>query len=166
MRQLKNTKNLAKCLEYYNKGIELFPYHFGFYANRAIAYQNADQHENAIKDFKKAILLNPNSPGNHFHLGMYAANEGYYAEAIISLSIYILLENDTERSVTALSTLEQLCDLTFEAKSKQINWNEETDYFEKLNEEILNNLRFCVNILVKIFIFFYFCNSRQPRASL
>ena len=28
------------------------------------------------------------------------------------------------------------------------------------------NLRFCVNILVKIFIFFYFCNSRQPRASL
>lgn len=131
-------KNLEKCLEYYNKGLELFPNHYGFYANRAIAYQNANQYENAIKDFKKAILMNPSTPGNHFHLGMYAAHEGHYSEAIISLSTYLLLEYNTERSATALGTLEQLCDLTFEPKSKKIVWDEESDFFEKLNVAILD----------------------------
>ncbi len=129
-------RKFDKAIEVFDKALKLFPYNSSLYSNRGYTYENAEKYTEAVKNYKRAIQLNPNSAGNHYHLGMLAANDGLYAEAILSLTTFILLENNTERAQKALHTMEQISDLTFDAKPKNIDWEYEPDYFEKLNQSI------------------------------
>ena len=126
------------AIKTYNKGIELFPFHYGLYSNRGYSYENAKKHEKAIEDYKQAILFHPNFAGAHNQLGIYAAKEGYYTEAFLSLMTLILLEPDSERSQKALIILEQIADLSYEEKGSNIDWIINQDNFDKLNAAIKN----------------------------
>lgn len=129
-------RQFDKALEVYNKGIELFPYCYGLYSNRGYSYENAEKHNESVKDYMKALVLNPSSAISHFHLGMYAAHEGMYAEAILSLTTYLLLDPGSQRAQEALVTIEQLSDLSFVPKPKNLIWSEDVDGFEAINKAI------------------------------
>ena len=145
-------RQFEKALEVYNKGIALFPFHHGLYSNRGFSYENAEKFTEAARDYKKAILLNPTYAGNHYHLGMLAAHDGMYTEALLSLLTYILLEPKSQRAQEALITIEQISDLSFNAKAKNIDWEEDADNFDKLNQAIKNKTSVDKNVKLKFTI--------------
>ena len=51
--------DLSRAINDYSMGIELNPNHGDFYINRARAYADAKQNENAILDYQKYLLMKP-----------------------------------------------------------------------------------------------------------
>lgn len=121
-----------QAVKTYNKGIELYPYHFGLYVNRGVAYENAKQFDLAVADFKKAIQLNPSFAGTHFHLGKIITNHHLYSEGILSLLTYILIEPNTDLARQALNIIEDIASGSYSPEYENNG--------EILGDETLENL--------------------------
>jgi tetratricopeptide (TPR) repeat protein len=61
--------------------IKLFPY-FGFYINRGIRYAEGEEHEQAIKDFNKAVELNSEYAVAYYNRGVSYTDLGKHTQAL------------------------------------------------------------------------------------
>lgn len=55
--------------------------------NLAVAYYEMADYENSIKEFKKAIQINPNKSEIHWNLGTVYLSMGRFDEAIKNMKI-------------------------------------------------------------------------------
>jgi tetratricopeptide (TPR) repeat protein len=79
-------------IEYYTKAIELDTKYASAYYNRAIAYQNINNLEEAIQDYSKAIDHNPQYAPAFINCGNIYQNLGKFKEAIQDYSKAIELD--------------------------------------------------------------------------
>ena len=61
-------KNYKKAIEYYSTAIRLKPDFVKAYANRAFAYENINNFQKSILDYKKAIEINNSDPNLYNYL--------------------------------------------------------------------------------------------------
>ena len=79
-----------KALEIYTQSIEKYPTDAESYYNRGDEYRKQEKHKLALKDFKRAVELNPKQYSAHLALAQYAINQERVAEAMLSLGYCVL----------------------------------------------------------------------------
>ncbi|MGB8190996.1 MAG: tetratricopeptide repeat protein, partial [Chitinophagaceae bacterium] len=94
----------GQAVKIYSEGIKKFPESYLLYFNRGITNYMQKETEDAIGDFKKAIEFNPNHASSHQSLAysIYAKNK---IAAIMSLSVFLLLEPEGQRATKNLKIL-------------------------------------------------------------
>ncbi len=75
--------NIAKTLEYYNSGLELYPEHYEAWFNLGNIYAVYEDYYSAVDAYEHAIKYNPNYVLARMNLGIiYSENLGLFDEAI------------------------------------------------------------------------------------
>lgn len=115
---LDNLNRFDEAIEIFNKAIKMFPYNFELFFNRAITYYKADKFKEAVKDFQRSIEINYYYSSPHLHLGMICAKHGKYAQAMLCLETFLMIESNTSRSQDALSVLSQISNASYETIEK------------------------------------------------
>jgi tetratricopeptide (TPR) repeat protein len=76
------SKDFKGAVEKYTKAIEADPNNAVYYANRAAAYSQLQEHESAVYDAKKALQVNPNYSKAYSRLGHAEFCLGNYDNAV------------------------------------------------------------------------------------
>lgn len=75
--------NMAKTLEYYNKGLDLYPGHYEAWFNLGNIYAVYEDYYSAVNAYKNAIEHNPKFVMARMNLGIvYSEDLGFFDEAI------------------------------------------------------------------------------------
>lgn len=90
-----------KAIEAYKAGIKVKPDFALIYFNLAVTYMNLKKPEEAKKNLKKSVQLNPNHPSSHLGLGELFYSTNYKTPALFAVSRFLILEPRTERSDAA-----------------------------------------------------------------
>ncbi|KAN0063721.1 Small glutamine-rich tetratricopeptide repeat-containing protein 2 [Thecaphora frezii] len=77
-----SSKDYGAAIEAYGKAIELNPKSPVYYSNRAAAFSQIGQHEQAIEDAKKASQIDPNFGKAYSRLGHALFSSGRFSEAV------------------------------------------------------------------------------------
>lgn len=122
-----------KAIEVYKKGLQFAPYYYLLNFNIALTYSRMEKYDSAIIYAKRAIDCNFLHASSHYLLGlMYAENE-MYAQAMMPLQIFLLLENNSSRSENAVVTLSKLCQINEQKEQKKFSINKEDMIFDEIN---------------------------------
>lgn len=96
-----------KAIEVFNQGIERFPYNALLYFNRAVTYMKMEKYEKTLADLKHSVALNPFHASSHYHLSKFALQEGDYSKALMSATVYYLIEPSSSRANELLLLLDK-----------------------------------------------------------
>ena len=116
--QFKN-KNYSSAIEYYTRGIEFNSSEPVLYSNRATCYKLLGKYKESVRDYKKAIQLNPRNTKNLKKLS----------------AVYLILGNFGEAQIL----LQKCCNLDPYDSSYQYDLNRAkkmVDDYEKINEKV------------------------------
>lgn len=97
-----------KAIEAYKAGIKISPNMGMLHFNLAITYRNTGKLEEARTSLKKSVALNPTHPGSHLVLGNTFLNGGYRTPALLAIGRFLVLEPNSERSLDAYKTFQEL----------------------------------------------------------
>lgn len=89
--------NYTKAIDLINHAIKIVPNSPLYYNNLAMIYQTIDNEEESIKNFKKALELNPNYENAHlayYNLGVYYKDNGDFGKAVNNFTQAINLKKD------------------------------------------------------------------------
>ncbi len=103
-----DTKQPEKSLEIYLKGVEEYPANSLLHFNLGITLLGLGRQDEAIEYLKKAIDLDIYHTSSHYYLGKTLADQGRFAPAFITLSMFVLLENNGQRSVEIIKMLQSI----------------------------------------------------------
>ena len=121
-------KKMDLSIEAYTRGIKKFPKAYNLYYNRALVYTKLNKHKESIEDLKMAVTCYSGHAASHYHLGLYAFNEGHYTEAAMSLITNLFLDPTSDYANHTLVLLENISSGSAEEVSKNFNWDEEDDF--------------------------------------
>ena len=75
--------NMAKTLDYYKKGLQLYPGHYEAWFNLGNIYAVYEDYYSAVDAYKNAIAYNPKFVMARMNLGIvYSEDLGFFDEAI------------------------------------------------------------------------------------
>ncbi|MEO8146970.1 MAG: hypothetical protein ABI723_04995 [Bacteroidia bacterium] len=129
--------SLDKAIASYDEGIKRFPYHYKYYFEKGVAYAVHNKDSLAVQCFQKAIRLNPLHAGSHFQLAVLAMRNNKFVEALLSFQMFLLIENTSKRSVSALGNIEKIAGGEYKVnKDSVIDIVYGNDHFEDIDEII------------------------------
>lgn len=108
-----------EALEVYDEGLAQYPKSHQMQFNKAVTYFKLEQFDKCLKLLQQNLELNPVHAGTHYLLGLLAAQEGYYTQAVLSLNTFLILEPVSDRSITALTILESVANGTYDKSGKK-----------------------------------------------
>lgn len=94
-----------EALTAYTRGISDSPYLAKLHFNKGITHYRLKQYNQAIACFQRTLAINPYHSGAHYVLAVMALQQGELVPATLSMSAFLMLENNTQRSLDGLSTL-------------------------------------------------------------
>lgn len=97
-----------KAIEIYKKTLNEYGEHYLIYFNMGVVYYKTNDFENAKDAFIRGIENYPYHASSHLLLGYLMKDMGQRIPAILSLHYFLLLEQDSDRAVTAYNTLQTL----------------------------------------------------------
>ena len=97
-----------KAVKAYQAGIKRFPDDGQLRYNIAVTYLTLNKSEDAKKNLKESVRLNPNHPSSHLGLGQLFQKEEYRIPALLAFARFLVLEPNSPRSLAALRTLRDL----------------------------------------------------------
>ncbi|HEX8491849.1 MAG TPA: tetratricopeptide repeat protein [Pyrinomonadaceae bacterium] len=97
-----------KAIEAYKAGIKIRPDFALLYFNLAITYLNQKKPDEAKKNLKRSVQLNPNHASSHLRLGELFYITNYKTPALFAVSRFLILEPRTERSVEAYKIFREI----------------------------------------------------------
>jgi tetratricopeptide (TPR) repeat protein len=89
-----------KAVEVYKQGIKLAPDHAMLYYNLALTSARLSDFDEARKNLKKAVYLNPNHPSSHVALAQVFHKMGYKTPALFAVMRFLVVESRSRRSAT------------------------------------------------------------------
>ncbi|KAI3649546.1 hypothetical protein MP228_005178 [Amoeboaphelidium protococcarum] len=105
--QLLVEKKYSEAIEQYGKAIELDASNPVYYSNRAAAYSQLGQHENAIKDCECAIAIDEKFVKAYSRMGLAYYSLGKYEDAVKAYEKSLELDPSNEVTKNSLSTARQ-----------------------------------------------------------
>ncbi|KAF9902272.1 hypothetical protein EC991_005067 [Linnemannia zychae] len=99
-----NEKEYAEAIRLYGEAIVLNPKNAVYYANRAAAYSQMGDHQNAIKDSLKAAEVDPSYSKAYSRLGHAYFSVGNYKEAVTAYEKGLTLEPNNATMKSSLAT--------------------------------------------------------------
>jgi uncharacterized protein len=106
--------NYQQSILIYKEAIHKFPKNYLLFFNLGLTHIYEDEINNAVTCFRSSVDLNPFHASGHYFLGLSAAGQGRYVPAFLSLSMFLILENDSERSTNAIQVLEEMSGGSYE----------------------------------------------------
>ncbi|KAF9350912.1 hypothetical protein BGX34_000915 [Mortierella sp. NVP85] len=97
-------KDYAEAVRLYGLAINLNPNNAVYYANRAAAYSQMGDHQNAIKDSLKAAEVDPKYSKAYSRLGHAYFSVGKYKEAVTAYEKGLELEPENQTMKSSLAT--------------------------------------------------------------
>lgn len=131
---------IDRALEILNKGIIEYPKSQYLYYAKATAYEANNDFQSALDNFKLAVQANIGYHGAHLQLGLYAAREGNYTEALLSFMTCILIDSNGEQANSIVSEMENIANGSYDPEPKNIILSKTGDDFEDLNLLIVNKI--------------------------
>ncbi|KAG0216146.1 hypothetical protein BGX33_000410 [Mortierella sp. NVP41] len=99
-----NEKEYAEAIRLYGEAIVLNPKNAVYYANRAAAYSQMGDHQNAITDSLKAAEVDPSYSKAYSRLGHAYFSVGKYKEAVTAYEKGLALEPNNATMKSSLAT--------------------------------------------------------------
>ncbi|MCH4824248.1 tetratricopeptide repeat protein [Gramella lutea] len=131
--------NSAKAIETYRQGLEEYPVSAPMLVNLAIVLEESGKIEEALKIYKKAIIINPLEKKAHIRLGQLAYGQQKMAQALMAFDMALLLDPDGANSFSILKSLNELVSKRNENQPDgDIIISKDEDLFQEL-DLILNN---------------------------
>lgn len=143
----------AKAVEVYTEAIDRFPMSYDLYYNRSVVHIAAEQYNEAYNDLKRSLEINPFHPGSHLALADLTLNEKQFAQSLMAIAFYLMLEPTTQRANDNLVKYNSAVSENIELQPKGLKF-ENQDAFAKANRliESYAALRNDYDIPVKITI--------------
>lgn len=141
-----------KSLATYNKGIEEYPKNHLLYYSKAGSLEKQEKYQEALENYKLSAQANMNHHSSHLQLGLYAAREGHFAEAMLSFMTCLLTEPNGDKSSSIVSFLEEMADGSYTPEKRNVNLSYKGDDFEDLNLLIINKIALQSKYKVKLSI--------------
>ena len=89
-----------KAVSFFEKALETYPFNYAIMFNLGLAYYNHKDYDKATTQFFKILAIDPFHPGSHLNLGRMAAGQGKRTHALLSLGLYMGVNNkDHDRLV-------------------------------------------------------------------
>ncbi|TAG02700.1 MAG: tetratricopeptide repeat protein [Cytophagia bacterium] len=110
-----------KAIKNYQMGIKLYPNYFMLHFNLGITYLRQNKVKEGENSLRQAITLYSSYPSAHYYLGWIANKRGDKIQTILAMSHYILLENQSERSLDAYKILKMNLNNLINKKSDKDN---------------------------------------------
>lgn len=133
-------KEFDKSIEVLNKGISEYPKSQYLYFARARAYEKNENFQEALENYKLAVQANITHHASHVQLGLYAASEGNYSEALMSFMTCILLDPNGSQAASIVSFMEEIANGSHNPEPKGIDLSVNGDDFEDLNLLVVNKI--------------------------
>lgn len=126
-----------KSLEIYNLALDRFPMSYKMYFNRAVVYGGMGEHEKQLADLKTAIEIHPFHASSHLALANFALAEEQYAQALLSLGYFLMLEPKSQRANDAIVFFDKAVSDNTDLEKAGVELSEKDD-FEKINLLVKN----------------------------
>ena len=89
-----------KAVSLFEKALEVYPFNYAIMFNLGLAYYNHKDYDKATTQFFKILAIDPFHAGSHLNLGRLAAGQGKRTHALLSLGLYMGVNNkDHDRLV-------------------------------------------------------------------
>jgi len=96
------------AIKIYEAAIKEFPDDYLLHYNIALTQYNIDKIEEAEMNLIDGISLNPTHGSSNYLLGLIKSEQGKRIESFLALHFFLLIEPDSDRSMTALALLNEL----------------------------------------------------------
>ncbi|MDP1725886.1 MAG: hypothetical protein Q8M15_03815 [Bacteroidota bacterium] len=107
---LDELKRKEESIKIYNTGIAKFPYNQLLYLNKGIVYEGMEERGKALEVYKKLLTFAPFHASTHLRLARMNVQDGNLTQAIMSYTIFLMIEPASKRSLNVLSEFNKLCD--------------------------------------------------------
>lgn len=131
-----------KALEVYLQAIKEYPLVNLLYFNAGLTYSKLKKYDLAVEYYQKGLNINLFHTSSHLALGNLMARQGHVTPAILSLSMFILLEGSSDRAFTALELLEKIAKGTYTPK-EPITTSYNAEAFKEL--DLIINSKIALN---------------------
>ena len=115
---LDNLGKPKEAIKIYNEAISKFPENYLLYYNVALTQYKTSMLKDAEEHLKKGILLNPTHASSNFLLGAIMDQQGKRIQSLLATHFFLLIEPNTERSVSGLNLLSNLMNQGVERKDE------------------------------------------------
>lgn len=122
-----------KAIDILDEGIKEYPMNHILFYVKGLTYELKEDFQNALEMYKFSIQRNMNFHDAHLRLGVLAANEARYTEAMMSLMSCLMVEPNGESAFGIMSFLEEIADGSFTPEKKGITLSENGDKFDHIN---------------------------------
>jgi len=124
-----------KAMDAYQQGIKEFPHFYKYHYDIGVSYAKRKNDKEAVKHFQKSITMNPLHAASHYQIGLLAARNNKYVMAMLSLQMFVILEENTERTLKALQLIEAIGKNEFKVNPDSVvDITGDTDHFEDLED--------------------------------
>ncbi|MDJ1472482.1 tetratricopeptide repeat protein [Cytophagaceae bacterium DM2B3-1] len=96
-----------EAIKIYDQGIKKFPDHYLLYFNKGISLAQQEKQEEALENFQKAIVLEPNHPGSHNMIGRILLRVNK-VPAMLALMRMLVLEPESKRAAQNWQILQEI----------------------------------------------------------
>ena len=129
-----------KSIEVLNKGISEYPKSPYLYFARAKTFEKHEDFQQALENYQLAVQAKIDHHASHVQLGLYAAAEGHYSEALMSFMTCILIEPTGSQSASIVSFMEEIANGSYNPEPKGLDLSKNGDDFEDLNLLVDNKI--------------------------
>ncbi len=114
-------KEPYQALEVYLEALKTYPDNYLLRYNTALVYLNQKKYTDAAFHAAKGVMANPKHASSHFALGCAMYYQGRRVQSMMCLYYFLLLENNSKRSPTALQLLQNQMAQGVSQKGDSIN---------------------------------------------
>ncbi len=127
------------ALKKYNEALKIYPKSYKLSYSKGVTLEKLDRIEEAVEMYKKSITLNPFYKSSHLKLGLLSYQEHHITQAMMCLSMYLIINPDGQKSLDVLSYYNAIVkSKNEEIKHQGISISIDEDAFEEI-DLIINN---------------------------
>lgn len=131
---LLSLRNYDAALQVYDEMLVKYPKNYKLYYNKGLVYNGMEKFEEAVNMFQKSITFNPYYANSHLKLGVICFQEQHITQAMMCLSMYLLLNPDGENSFNILSAYNNMVETQNESeKHPDVTVSPDDESFEELD---------------------------------
>ncbi len=132
-------EDFETALTKYNEALKRYPKSYKLTYSKAIALEKLERFEEASEMYQQAIILNPFNKNAHLKLGLLAYQEHHITQAMMCLSMYLIINPDGPRSLDVLSFYNEIVkSKNEEEKHNDVSLSADDEAFEEI-DLIINN---------------------------